>query len=235
MGTLINVGSIIVATFVGIIFKKGLSEKIQKAIMFTLGLGLVALSLGWFIKDFLVIENNVISTRMDLLIIISLVIGVMIGEWIDIDQRLTDLAYKVEKKYKLPPLAKGFITATLIFCVGAMAITGAIQDGLGLGMTTLLIKSTLDFITAMVLASFLGIGVIFSAISVLLYQGSIFLLARYLSEFMTDNMIVSMSMIGSIILIGIGINFMEIKKIKVANMLPALLIPIIYELILMIF
>src|SRR5690554_4345090 len=138
MGTLINVGSIIVATFVGIIFKKGLSEKIQKAIMFTLGLGLVALSLGWFIKDFLVIENNVISTRMDLLIIISLVIGVMIGEWIDIDQRLTDLTYKVEKKYKLPPLAKGFITATLIFCVGAMAITGAIQDGLGLGMTTLL-------------------------------------------------------------------------------------------------
>lgn len=235
MGTLINVGAIIVATFVGIIFKKGLSEKIQKAIMFTLGLGLVALSLGWFIKDFLVIENNVISTRMDLLIIISLVIGVMIGEWIDIDQRLTDLAYKVEKKYKLPPLAKGFITATLIFCVGAMAITGAIQDGLGLGMTTLLIKSTLDFITAMVLASFLGIGVIFSAISVLLYQGSIFLLARYLSEFMTDNMIVSMSMIGSIILIGIGINFMEFKKIKVANMLPALLIPIIYELILMIF
>lgn len=235
MGTLINVGAIIVATFLGILFKKGLSEKIQKAIMFTLGLGLVALSLGWFIKDFLVIENNVISTRMDLLIIISLVIGVIIGEWIDIDKRLTDLAYKVEEKYKLPPLAKGFITATLIFCVGAMAITGAIQDGLGLGMTTLLIKSTLDFITAMVLASFLGFGVMFSAISVLLYQGSIFLLARYLSEFMTDNMIVSMSMIGSIILIGIGINFMEIKKIKVANLLPALLIPIIYELILMIF
>ncbi len=235
MGTLINVAAIIVATFVGIIFKKGLSEKIQKAIMFTLGLGLVALALGWFIKDFLVIEDNVISTRMDLLIIISLVIGVIIGEWIDIDQRLTNLAYKIEKKYNLPPLAKGFITATLIFCVGAMAITGAIQDGLGLGMTTLLIKSTLDFITAMVLASFLGFGVIFSAISVLFYQGSIFLLARYLSEFMTDHMIVSMSMIGSIILIGIGINFMEIKKIKVANLLPALLIPIIYELILMLF
>ena len=235
MGTLINTGAIIVATFLGILFKKGLPDKIQKAIMFTLGLGLVALSLGWFIKDFIVIENDVISTRMDLLIIISLVIGVVIGEWIDIDQRLTDLAFKVEKKYKLPPLAKGFITATLIFCVGAMAITGAIQDGLGLGMTTLLIKSTLDFITAMVLASFLGIGVLFSAFSVLIYQGSIYLLARYLSEMMTDQMIVSMSMIGSIILIGIGINFMEIKKIKVANLLPALLIPIIYEVVLMLF
>ncbi len=235
MGTLINTGAIIVATFLGILFKKGLPDKIQKAIMFTLGLGLVALSLGWFIKDFIVIENDVISTRMDLLIIISLVIGVVIGEWIDIDQRLTDLAFKVEKKYKLPPLAKGFITATLIFCVGAMAITGAIQDGLGLGMTTLLIKSTLDFITAMVLASFLGIGVLFSAFSVLIYQGSIYLLARYLSEMMTNQMIVSMSMIGSIILIGIGINFMEIKKIKVANLLPALLIPIIYEVVLMLF
>jgi uncharacterized protein len=235
MGTLINAAAIVVATFLGILFKKGISEKIQKAIMFTLGLGLVALSLGWFIKDFIVIENGVLSTRMDLLIIISLVIGVIIGEWIDIDQRLTDLAYKVEKKYKLPPLAKGFITATLIFCLGAMAITGAIQDGLGLGMTTLLIKSTLDFITAMVLASFLGIGVIFSAFSVLIYQGSIFILARYLSEFMTNDMVSAMSMIGSIILIAIGINFMEIKKIKVANLLPALLIPIIYELILMLF
>jgi uncharacterized membrane protein YqgA involved in biofilm formation len=172
---------------------------------------------------------------MDLLIILSLVFGVIVGEWIDIDQRLTDFAYKVEKKYKLPPLAKGFITATLIFCVGAMAITGAIQDGLGLGMTTLLIKSTLDFITAMVLASFLGVGVAFSAISVLVYQGSITLLASYLSNYATDDIISSLSMIGSIILIAIGINFMEIKKIKVANLLPALLVPIIYALVMSLF
>ncbi|MCD4827257.1 MAG: DUF554 domain-containing protein [Acholeplasmataceae bacterium] len=235
MGTLINVAAIIVATFLGIIFKKGLSEKIQKAIMFTLGLGLTCLALGWFIKDFIVIENGVLSTQNDLLIIISLVIGVIIGESIDIDKRLNDFVYKIEKKYKLPPLAKGFIAATLIFCVGAMAITGAIQDGLGLGMTTLIIKSVLDFITAMVLASFLGIGVIFSAFSVLIYQGSITLLARYLSDYATPELIGSISMIGSILLVAIGINFMEIKKIKVANLLPALLIPIIYYLILMIF
>jgi uncharacterized membrane protein YqgA involved in biofilm formation len=235
MVTLINAAAIILATFLGIIFKKGLSEKIQKAIMFTLGLGLVALSLGWFVKDFLVFDGTSFSTRMDLLIILSLVFGVIVGEWIDIDQRLTDFAYKVEKKYKLPPLAKGFITATLIFCVGAMAITGAIQDGLGLGMTTLLIKSTLDFITAMVLASFLGVGVAFSAISVLVYQGSITLLASYLSNYATDDIISSLSMIGSIILIAIGINFMEIKKIKVANLLPALLVPIIYALVMSLF
>jgi uncharacterized membrane protein YqgA involved in biofilm formation len=116
-----------------------------------------------------------------------------------------------------------------------MAITGAIQDGLGLGMTTLLIKSTLDFITAMVLASFLGVGVALSAISVLVYQGSITLLARYLSSYATDDLISSLSMIGSIILIAIGLNFMEIKKIKVANLLPALLVPIIYTLIMSLF
>jgi uncharacterized protein len=235
MGTIINAAAIIVATFLGIIFKKGLSEKIQKSIMFTLGLGLTCLALGWFIKDFVVIENGSLSTQSDLLIIISLVIGVIIGEWIDIDKRLNDLVFKVEKKYNLPPLAKGFISATLIFCVGAMAITGSIQDGLGLGTTTLIIKSVLDFITAMVLASFLGIGVIFSAISVLIYQGSITLLARYLSEYATLEIISSLSMIGSILLVAIGINFMEIKRIKVANLLPALLVPIIYYVVLMIF
>jgi uncharacterized membrane protein YqgA involved in biofilm formation len=203
--------------------------------MFTLGLGLTCLALGWFIKDFIIIENGMLKTHSDLLIIISLVIGIIIGEWIDIDKRLNDFVFKVEKKYKLPPLAKGFISATLIFCVGAMAITGSIQDGLGLGMTTLIIKSVLDFITAMVLASFLGIGVIFSAISVLIYQGSITLLARYLSDYATPEIISSLSMIGSILLVAIGINFMEIKRIKVANLLPALLVPIIYYAVLMIF
>lgn len=235
MGTLINVAAIIIGAFLGIIFKKGLSRKIQEAIMFTLGLGLVALSLGWFIKDLLVFEGGQFSTRNELLIIISLVVGVIIGEWIDMDQKLTNFTYKIENKYKLPPLAKGFITATLIFCVGAMSITGAIQDGLGLGMSTLMIKSTLDFITAMVLASFLGIGVIFAAFSVLLYQGAMTLLARYLSEFASNDMIVALSMVGSILLIAMGLNFMEIKRIRVANLLPALFIPIIYYVMLMLF
>lgn len=232
MGTIINAIAIVIATFLGIIFKKAISEKIQKSIMFVLGLALSCLALGWFLKDFLIINNDVISTQGELLVIISLVIGVIIGQWIDIDKRINDFTANIEHKYNLPPLAKGFVTATLIFCVGAMAITGAIQDGLGLGMTTLIVKSALDFITAMLLASFLGIGVIFSAFSVLLYQGSITLLARYLSDFATTEMISSLSMVGNILLIAIGLNFMEIKQIKVANLLPALLIPILYHIIL---
>lgn len=235
MGTLINALAIVVATILGVIFKKGLPEKIQKGVMVSLGLGLAALSLGWFLKDFFLINNNEISTRGDLLIIISLVIGVMIGEWIDIDGRLNKWAENIEKKYNLPPLARGFIAATLIFCVGAMAIVGSIKDGLYGDMTTLLIKSALDFVTAMILASVLGIGVIFSAVSVLIYQGSITLLAMFGADLLTPEIIHSLSMVGNILLIAIGINFMELKRIRVANMLPALLIPIIYHVILIIF
>jgi uncharacterized protein len=235
MGTLINVLAIIVASLLGIILKKGLPEKIQKSVMLVLGLGLTALSLGWFLKDFLVINENTISTHSDLLIILSLVIGVLIGEWIDIDLRLNRWAENIEKKYNLPPLAKGFIAATLIFCVGAMAIVGSIQDGLNGDITILVIKSALDFITAMILASILGIGVIFSAVSVLLYQGAITLLAASASSFLTTEMIQAVSMVGNILLIAIGINFMELRKIKVANMLPAIFIPIIYYLIISLF
>jgi len=231
MGTLINVGAIIIASLLGVIFKRGLPEKIQKSVMMVLGLGLIALSLGWFFKDFLVIDGSSISTRHDLLIIISLVLGVMIGEWIDIDLRLNRWAEGIEKKYNLPPLAKGFITATLIFCVGAMAIVGSIQDGLYGDITTLVIKSALDFVTAIILASILGIGVIFSAVSVLIYQGGLTLLASSAQSFLTQDMIISLSMVGNILLIAIGINFMEIKKIKVANMLPAIFIPILYFLV----
>jgi uncharacterized membrane protein YqgA involved in biofilm formation len=235
MGTLINVGAIIVASLLGIVLKKGLPEKIQKSVMLVLGLGLTALALGWFLKDFLVINENGISTHSDLLIILSLVIGVLIGEWIDIDLRLNRWAENVEKKYNLPPLAKGFIAATIIFCVGAMAIVGSIQDGLNGDITILVIKSALDFITAMILASILGIGVIFSAVSVLLYQGAITLLAASASSFLTTDMIQAVSMVGNILLIAIGINFMELRKIKVANMLPAIFIPIIYYLIISLF
>jgi len=232
MGTLINAVAIIIATLIGTTLKKGLPEKIQKSVMMALGLGLITLSLGWFLKDFFTIINDDLATSSELLIILSFVIGAMIGEWIDIDFRLNRWAENIEIKYKLPPLAKGFISATLIFCVGAMAIVGSIEDGISGDYSILVIKSLLDFITAMILASVLGIGVIFSSISVLLYQGAIFLLAREAQGFLQPEVVRSLSMVGNILLIAIGFNFMEIKKIKVANLLPALVIPIIYFMIL---
>ncbi|MFW5838809.1 MAG: DUF554 domain-containing protein [Bacillota bacterium] len=235
MGTLINVGAIIVASILGVILKKGLPERIQKSIMFVLGLGLSVLAVGWFLNDFLIVHDNNLVTNGDLLVLLSLVIGTLIGETIMIDERISRFAKNIEKKYNLPPLAKGFVSGTLIFCVGAMAILGSINDGLYGDLTTLLVKSVLDFITAMLLSALLGIGVIFSAISVLVYQGSITILARLLGDFLTTNMIGTVSMVGNILLVAMGFNFMGFTKAKVANMLPALLIPIIYFLILGVF
>ena len=235
MGTIINVIAIIVASILGVLLKKGLPDRIQKGIMLALGLGLITISLGGFLTYFLKVEGDQLTSSRELLIIISLVIGTLIGEWIDIDTRLNRWAENIEIKYKLPPLAKGFIAATLIFCVGAMAIVGSIEDGISGDYNTLVIKSVLDFVTALVLASTLGIGVIFSAVSVLIYQGSIYLLASQAANLVTPEIISSLSMIGNILLIAIGINFMEIKRIRVANLLPALLIPIIYYAILTIF
>jgi uncharacterized protein len=231
MGTLINVLAILVATVLGMVFRKGLSEDLQKNIMFVLGLGLVVVSIGWFMADFLVVTDSGISTQKDLLVILSLVIGVIVGETLDIDGRLSRFAYGIESKYKLPPLAKGFIAGTLIFCVGAMAIIGSLKDGISGDSTTLIVKSALDFVTAMVLASVLGAGVAFSAISVLVYQGSITLLARVVAPFLTDDLTADISMVGSVLLVAMGLNFMGVTKVKVANLLPALLVPVGYALI----
>ena len=228
MGTVINALAIVVASFLGILFKKGLPESIQKSIMFVLGLGLSVLAVGWFLRDFLVIDADQLLSSGDLLILLSLVIGTLIGEWIGIDRRINAFAENVEKKYKLPPLAKGFVSGTLIFCVGAMAILGSLEDGLHGTFSILLVKSVLDFVTALLLSAVLGIGVAFSAISVLIYQGSLTLLAFGLGEFLSAEMIRALSMVGNILLVAMGFNFMGITKAKVANMLPALVIPVIY-------
>jgi uncharacterized protein len=235
MGTLINVAAIIIASILGVLLKKRLSQDLQKSILFALGIGLLVLSIGWFLKDFLIVGESGISTHKELLIILSLVIGTIIGTFLKLDERLTQLMLNIETKYHLPPLAKGFVTATIIFCVGAMAILGSIQDGLYQQIDILVIKSLLDFVTAIMLASIFGIGVIFSAASVLVYQGSLTILARYLDTFLTPSMLVGMSMVGNILLIAIAIDFMDLKKVKVLNMLPAIFIPLIYEAIMTLF
>ncbi len=231
MGTILNAIAVIVASFIGVIFKKGLPGNLQKTIMFVMGLALTALALGWFLQYFLVIEDGTLTTRYELLVLGSLVAGTLIGEKIDIDGKLKRFAYGVEHRYNLPPLAKGFISGTLIFCVGALAILGPIQDALHGDISVLAVKSTLDFITALMLAAVFGIGVAFAAISILLYQGAIHIAALFAGMFLTTAMIEGFSMVGNVILVAMGLNFMEIKEIKVANMLPALLFPIVYHIV----
>lgn len=230
MGTIINAVAVVSATLLGIVFRKQLSEPFQKAILTAMGIGLGVLALGWFLKDFLVITGTSISTRFELIILLSIVIGAAVGEWIDLDGRFTRFVDGMESKYKLPPLAKGFINASLIFCVGAMAILGSFQDGLTGDYSILLMKSILDFITAMMLAALLGIGVALSAITILVYQGVLTLLATVLAPVIQGDLLLQITLIGNLLLIPISLNFLGIKSIKVANWLPALLGPVVVAL-----
>jgi uncharacterized membrane protein YqgA involved in biofilm formation len=231
MGTLINAAGIIIASIIGVMLKSKVSKNFIKSMKDIMGLTLLFLSIGWFIRDFIVVDNHFISTRFDLEILVILILGTVIGSLLSIDERFNQLIKRIETKHQLPPLAEGFITASLIFCVGAMAIIGVFQDVIQGNITILVMKTIFDMITALILASTLGIGVMFSSISVLLYQGLWMVFAFIFKAQFSDSMLLLISLIGNILIAGLAFNFLEIKQFKVLNMLPAIIIAIIYGLL----
>lgn len=219
-GTIVNVLAIILGSTIGLLFSKGLKKETTKTIQDAMALGTIAIGI-----------MSAIKMTMPLLVLISLALGALIGELIGIDKGLNKFADKVNARFTEGNFAKGFVTATLVYCVGAMAIYGAIESGLTGDHNTLYIKSTLDGVTSIVFASTLGVGVIFSAIPVLIYQGTITLLASFVSDFLTEAVVINMSAIGGILIIGIALNILGITKIRLANLIPALFIPVIYFLL----
>jgi len=231
MGTLLNAFGIIVASLIGVTLKSKLSTHLQKNLKDVMGLSLLVLSIGWFIKDFLIVNESGISTHFDIEMLLFLVIGTTFGASLKLETRFRNLVKNIETKYQLPPLAEGFITASLIFCVGAMAIMGPFQEVIEGNFTILVIKTILDVITAMLLAATLGIGVIFSSISVILYQGLFMLLAFVLNNQLDSNMITLISLTGNVMITGLAFNFLEIKQLSVLNMIPTIFLVIIYGLV----
>ncbi len=222
-GTLVNCVAIIVGSLVGFLLKGGLKEKYKEIIMHALGLSVVFVGVSGALKGLLDENAN------PLLFIICLVIGSIIGEWINIEQRLANVGAFIESKMKSDSnIAQGFVTASLIFCVGTMAVLGSIDSGIQGNHTTLFIKSILDGVMSIILASSLGLGVMLSAISILLYQGTITLFASSLQPYMTGDTLREMGVIGGILICVIGLNLLNITKIKVGNMLPAVFLPILY-------
>lgn len=219
LGTIVNAGAIILGALFGIIIKKGIKESYKDTIMDGIGLSVVLIGLMGGIE-----AKNII------LVIASIVIGSLVGEALDIDKRLDHLGLSMEKRFGKGDsnFSKGFVTASLVYCIGAMAIVGALESGLSGNHETLFAKSILDGITAILFASSLGIGVAFSAIPVFVYQGALTLLATVIKDFLTPEAINEMSAVGGLLILAIGINLMGFKKIKVANMLPAIFIPLIY-------
>jgi len=217
LGTYVNVLAIILGSAIGLIFKSGLKKEITKTIQEAMALAIIVIGI-----------MSAIKMTLPLLVLISLALGALVGELIGLDRLLNNFADKIGKRFSSGNFSKGFITATLVYCVGAMAIYGSIESGLTNNHNTLFIKSTLDGVTSIVFASSLGIGVAFSAVPVLIYQGSITLLASSASSFLTEEVITNMTAIGGILIIGIALNILGITKIRLANLVPALFIPIIY-------
>lgn len=236
LGTIINVAAVVGGGAIGLLIKGGISEKMKTALIQACGLATLIIGISGALEPMATINEDGISFSGTILLVCSLAIGTLIGQLLDLDGKLETMGNKLRTLAHADgdnTFVEGFVTVSLIVCVGAMAVMGSIEDGLSGDYSTLLTKSILDAIIAMVFASTLGIGVLFSALSVAVYQGLITLLAIFIAPYLTDAMISSLSMVGSTLILGVGINLLWDNKIKVANMLPAIFVPIAYELILM--
>lgn len=219
-GTFINVTAIIVGGLLGILFGARLSENLKNTVIAGMGIFTAAIGLGMFLKT----ENS-------LIVLGALIIGGLLGEWWQIENRMQSIGIWLEKRFtgdsegSSSRFVRGFLSASLLFCTGPMAVLGSISDGLRGDYLTLSIKSVLDGIISIAFASTLGIGVIFSALPIFVYQGSISLLAAQLNSIMSNSMMNEMTATGGILLVGIGISsLLEIKKIRVGSFLPALVV-----------
>lgn len=233
-GSVVNAVVIILGALLGILIKGKLSERFKSIVMQALGLSVIIIGLsGTLSAIFRVVSDGTLENKDIMFMIICLVVGSIIGEAIDVEQKLNRFAEFIQNK--LPGsggnFSVGFVTATLLFCVGAMAIVGSLEEGLTGKVDTLYAKSILDCTSSIIFSATMGIGVLFSAVPVLLYQGSITLLAGTLKPLLTPDVISQMSLVGNVLILGIGLNILEIRTIKVANMLPAVFLPIIYYLV----
>lgn len=222
LGTIVNAVAIIVGSLLGLLFRGGIPKKFTVTMMQAISLAVMLIGFKMALK-----------TDAILLVIFSLVIGSLMGEFINIESRLERLGKRLETRFSKPGsgIAKGFVVASLVFCVGSMAIVGALESGLSGNHQTLFAKSALDGLFSIIFASSFGIGVLFSSVSVFIYQGMITLTSSLMKPFLIPAVINQMSGVGGILIMAIGINLLEIQKIKVGNMLPAIFIPLVYYMI----
>ncbi len=221
IGTLINAAAILLGTCLGLLLRKGIPDRLRNTVMEGQGLCVILIGL-----------SSALKTADVTCVIICMVVGSLLGAWIDIERRLDDLGRAIERKVSphgaQGSIAKGFVSASLLFCVGAMAIVGSMDSGLRGDHSTLIAKSVLDGVTAIFFTTSLGVGVGLSAAAVLLYQGAIALLAMWLEPLLTAPIITEMSAVGGLLIVGIGLNMIYDKHIPVGNMLPAIFLPMAY-------
>ena len=256
LGTIVNVAAILLGGFIGLVLKRGLPKRITDTVLQGVALAVTFVGITGAVKAALSIVDGGLSVNHLVIMIVSLALGAVIGELIKIEGKLESFGKFCERKATppvshrdgspgsvpnrrggvLPPVeastfAQGFVTATLVFCVGSMAIVGSLEDGINRNSDILLTKSLIDGISAMIFASTMGIGVLFSAVPVAVYQGLITSLAIIIAPYLSDVIVAQMSLVGSVLITAIGLNMLKIAKIKVGNMLPAIFIPVIYYIV----
>lgn len=221
LGTIVNALSILVGGGVGTVFGKSFSERYSDIVLKAIALSVILVGL-----------LNAMETKNVLLVIVSMAVGSLLGEFFRIEERLNQLGNHLQKKLSKGDsnIAEGFVMATLIYCIGSMAILGSIESGVNNDHTTLFAKSILDGVSAVVFASSLGFGVALSSVSVFLYQGFITILSSQASAILTDVMIGELTAVGGLLIMTIGLNVLKVTDIKVGNMLPSVFVPVVYYL-----
>ena len=233
LGTIINTAAVILGGALGILLKNGIAKRFEKILMQSLGLATIFIGISGALKYMLVVENSSIATQGTILLIFSLVIGCLLGELLDIESKMEKIGIKLKSIAKVKNdnrFVDGFVNASLVICVGAMAIVGAMQDGLTGDSSMLIAKALLDFVIVAVLTATYGIGAAFSAIPIFIYQGIITLIAALFGAVISDGLIAELSFVGNALVFCVGVNLVREKTFRVANMLPALLIPVLVEL-----
>jgi uncharacterized membrane protein YqgA involved in biofilm formation len=222
LGTIVNGLAIIAGSLLGLLFSKGIPDNYKEIILSAVGLSVVLIG----VKSALVSDSLMV-------IIFSLVLGALIGEAMKIEKRLGDLGDFFEsriaaKSSDSSSFSRGFVTASLVFCVGSMAIVGSLESGLTGNHQTLFAKSVLDGVTSVIFASTMGLGVMFSSVAVFLYQGMITLTAVFMKNFLVAETIEQMTSVGGMLIVAIGFNMLKITAIRVGNLIPAIFLPLVY-------
>ena len=222
LGTIVNAIAIICGSLLGLLFRKGIAERYKDIIMSGVGLAVILIGI-----------KSALSSDKLMVVIFSVIIGAVIGEILRIEQRLEALGTYLERKVSARSsdtgsFARGFVTASLVFCVGSMAIVGSLESGLTGNHQTLFAKSILDGVTSIIFASAMGLGVLFSSVVVIVYQGAITMTAFFMKNLLVDATISQMTSVGGLLILAIGLNLLQITKIRIGNLLPGIFLPLVY-------
>ena len=239
LGTIINVGTVLAGTTVGLLLKNGLPKRFERTISQSLGLCTFFIGIGGAVSGLVTIQNGTLATQHTMLLVLCMMLGALTGEALDIERRLNDFGVWCQARFagggEDGKFVEGFVASSLLFCVGAMAIVGALEDGLNGNPSILAAKAVLDGVAAIVFAASLGKGVYLSVLTLGVYQGGMTFLARFIRPWLSDELIGQMSCIGSVLIFAIGFNLMFDKKVKVGNLLPAMFFPILFFLLARVF